>query len=52
MVQAATLYAMPSRVVVPWADESPFWLDEARQLEILVRLAVAWLVIAGIIRRR
>lgn len=52
MIQALTLYALPGWLTVPWADQTPIWLDEARQLESLISLAVAWLVIADIVRRR
>lgn len=52
VIQALTLYALPGWLTVPWADQTPIWLDEARQLESLISLAVAWLVIADIVRRR
>ena len=53
IIEAATLNALLGCVVVPWADQTPIWLAEApRQLEILVSFAVAFLVVAGIIRRR
>jgi hypothetical protein len=52
LIFAATLYVLPGSVFVPWKDQAPIWLDAARQPEVLVSLAVAWLTIAGIVRRK